>query len=818
MHIAHWLIGLLLGWALAAAPAVAAEDFLTPDQAFVIAAAAPDADTLRVSWRIAEGYYLYQSKIRFTTTTPGVTLGIPDLPPAEPKDDPIFGEVQIYRGNLQVDVPIERAPGAPDIISVQARSQGCADAGLCYPPRTQKVVVALPSLADGPLPVDPKMVAQMEQVVGAPTGSQPPSAAVSAAPEPTDEPAPMASADPAEAWLDAPDSASDEDLFGNFEDDILPAEEAFTLQTELLEGNLLALRWTIAPGTYLYRDQLQVESTTAQAVLAQREPPPGKLKQDSVKPDGSIGDVEVYYDAVEWRIPVINTAGEPLGATFQASFQGCADRGICYPPLRETFTVTLAKAGDDTAAEPVSAPPAATVTSTPAANQRVNATADAEPVAEQDRIAALLADGNLWLIVGSFFVIGLLLAFTPCVFPMIPILSGIIAGQGDRITTRKAFVLSLVYVLAMALTYTVAGVLAASLGENLQAALQNPIALSVFAGVFVLLALSMFGFYELQLPSGLQSRLADVSNRQSGGSLAGVAIMGLLSALIVGPCVAPPLAGALIYIGQTGDQLLGGLALFAMALGMGVPLIVIGTSAGKLLPRAGAWMDAVKAVFGVLMLGVAIYLLERVLPVEAVMLAWGLLLMASGVYMGATLPADGPVSGWRKLWRALGYALLLYGALFLIGAAAGGKDTLQPLRGLGQGLGLGGGAGAGVAELQFRKIKTGDDLNRELAAASAAGQPVMLDFYADWCVYCKMMEKNTFPAPEVRQALAGARLLKADVTANDEADRALQAHVGIPAPPAMIFWRADGTEARNYRLLGYKGPAEFADHVRQATQ
>ncbi len=424
----------------------------------------------------------------------------------------------------------------------------------------------------------------------------------------------------------------------------------------------------------------------------------------------------------------------------------------------------------------------------------------------------MLKNSSSWLILASFFGIGLLLAFTPCVFPMIPILSGIIAGQGTQITTRKAFTLSLVYVLAMAATYTIAGVMAGLFGSNIQAAFQNPWILSSFAALFVLLALSMFGFFELQLPASWQTKLSDISNQQQGGSLIGVAIMGLLSALIVGPCVAPPLAGALIFIGQTGDWLLGGLALFAMSMGMGAPLIAIGTSAGKLLPRAGAWMDTVKAVFGIVMLGLAISMLERFIPPAAAMLLWGALLVVSAVYMGAVRQLPVEASGWSKLWKGLGMALLIYGALFLVGVAAGGKDALQPLRGI-----LSTSAGSGQAShLEFKRIKSMDDLQRELNAAKANNKPVMLDFYADWCVYCKQMERNTFPAPEVQAVLSNFVLLQADVTDQDDTDLALQKHIGIPAPPAMIFWSDTGEEYKHLRLMGYMDAADFSKHAAKA--
>jgi len=355
------------------------------------------------------------------------------------------------------------------------------------------------------------------------------------------------------------------------------------------------------------------------------------------------------------------------------------------------------------------------------------------------------------------------------------------------------------------------------LGRSLQATFQKPWILGVCAFIFVLLALSMFGLYELQLPSRWQSRLSEASNRQQGGKYTGVAIMGLLSALIVGPCVAPPLAGALIYIGQTGDAVLGGIGLFALAMGMGAPLLLIGASAGKLLPRAGAWMDAIKAVFGVGMLAVAIVLLERIIPPAVAMVLWGTLMITSAIYMGALRQLPVEATGWSRLWKGLGFTLLVYGALMLVGAAAGGRDTVQPLRGIG--FSAGGGAAAQSGELHFRRIKTLADLEREVASASADGRPVMLDFYADWCVSCKELERYTFSDPAVHAALKDFVLLQADVTADDSDDRALlQGHFGLPGPPAIIFYGRDGTERRNYRVVGYMEASEFASHVQQAIQ
>jgi thiol:disulfide interchange protein DsbD len=762
------------GVLLAALVAGASPEFLTPDKAFRISAAPGGADRVDLTWRIEDGYYLYRDKFRIQSDTPGVEVGTPHLPAGERKDDEFFGRVDIFRREVTLAIPVKASGPMPEAVTLRALSQGCADAGLCYPPHQQTVRVAMAAGSASP---------------ATPTADTAP-AARSAAPPP--------SAGKPTAGLGLGRTLG---LDGG--DDLLPAEEAFKFSATVLDDTRLRLAWQIAPGTYLYQDKVKAAIEGAGVTLLPLDLPAPKIKKDTIRPDGEIGDVAVFAESFEVVARLQRSDPAVRNVVLVANYQGCADRGICYPPQKTRVKLELPELGGAApAATAVVA--AATTPATPAAAQ--------EPVSEQDRIASMLQRDSAWLILASFFGIGLLLAFTPCVFPMIPILSGIIAGQGRHITARKAFVLSLVYVLAMALTYTVAGVLAGLFGQNLQAAFQNPWIIGVFAAVFVALSLSMFGFYELQLPSALQSRLSELSNRQQGGNLIGVAIMGLLSALIVGPCVAPPLAGALIYIGQTGDAVLGGLALFALSMGMGAPLIAIGTSAGKFLPRAGAWMDSVKAVFGVLMLAVAIYLVERVIPEAAAMLLWGALLIVSGVYLGAFQHLPIEATGWRKLWKGLGVILVVYGALMLVGAAAGGRDTLQPLRGIV----LAGQGAAAPQKVAFRPVKTVADLDRELAAAKAASRPVMLDFYADWCVYCKQLEKETFPDPAVQAALAEGVVLKADVTANDDADKALLARIGIPGPPAMIFWGADGTERRGSRLLGFMAPAAFSEHVRTA--
>ena len=584
------------------------------------------------------------------------------------------------------------------------------------------------------------------------------------------------------------------DSLGGAQDDILDPDDAFQISHDSLPGQF-KVNWVIAEGHYLYRDKIQITTEESSVDSKPLIMPAGEAKDDPIFNK----TLYVFHNFADATLPYQYTFNGDKDVTFKVKYQGCSEiSGICYPPQTKKFTVRLS---------PITAAQAAAIAESP--------NALSEPVSEQDEMSNALRSGNTWLTLIIFFGAGLLLAFTPCVFPMIPILSGIIVGQGEDISTRKAFYLSLVYVLAMALTYTVIGILVGLSGENIQAWFQNPWIIGSFAILFVGLSFSMFGFYDMQMPASIQSKLATISNSQQGGHIAGVAIMGFLSALIVGPCVTAPLVGALIYIAETGDAVLGGMALFSLSMGMGAPLLLIGASAGKLLPRAGLWMDAVKAVFGVLLLGLAIWLLERVTPVAVTMAMWAALIIVSAIYMGAIDSISDGSSGWKKLWKGLGVLLLIYGIIILIGLASGNRNVFQPLKGL---AGAGSSATQQIAHLKFKQIKGVAGLNAALAEARAAGKPVMLDFYADWCVSCKEMEHFTFTDPAVIKALEGVVLLQADVTPNDDKDTELYKHFGIIGPPSIMFFGADGKERKNYRVVGFMEAEKFKQQIKRAVK
>ena len=576
----------------------------------------------------------------------------------------------------------------------------------------------------------------------------------------------------------------------------LKPDQAFIFTAEVRDPATVVARWVIADGYYLYQDKFSFKFKD-DAPVAIGEPvfPKGKYKEDEY-----FGRMEVYYRQVEVVLPLQRQADGRLPVVLEVRYQGCAEKGFCYPPMKQSIELVIPGSGG--------LMPAAVTT---------GAAGPGAGLPEQDRIARSLATDSLWLSLLGFFGFGLLLAFTPCVLPMLPILSSIIIGQGGRVSTRRAFLLSSSYVMAMALTYTAAGVTAALFGSNLQIMFQNPWVLGGFSALFVLLALSMFGLYQIQMPAALQTRLAAISQRQAGGTYVGAGVMGLLSALIVGPCVAAPLAGILIYIGMTGDAWLGGLSLFALSMGMGVPLVLFGTSAGKLLPRVGPWMEIIKNVFGVMLLAVAIWLLERIIPAPLTLLLWAALLIIIAVYMGAFDRLDREASRWRRLWKGSGLVMSVYGVILIVGAASGGDDVLQPLQGLRL---AGSGATGNVLESrpapEFKQVKGLEGVRREVMAAAARNQPVMVDFYADWCIDCKRMEKRTFSDPRVRESLDRMVLLQADVTDNDPADQALLRQYGLFGPPAILFFDSQGNELRQFRLVGFLDPEAFSGHARAA--
>ncbi len=734
----NWLlarIGLVLVGLALGLPSFAADEFLPPQQAYKYSTRIEN-DRLIVTWTIEKGYYLYKKKMGVASTMATVQLGEPDWPKGESHSDEYFGEQEIYRGTVDVPVPITFHSDRPSKLALELKLQGCADAGLCYPPQKWKTEVAVPAAA----------------------GSN--------------------------------DLRSFLKPKGNSQDDFLPPDEAFRFGAGMERPDSVALTWIIADGYYLYKHRIEVTTDSTQVQLGKPVLPEGKPKHYEF-----FGDTEVYYEILEASLPVARAANSTGSLALKVTYQGCAEGGLCYNPITKTVSVEL--------------PPTDVATALPEAPA---STSQGTMVAEQDQLAAALQGDNLFYALLTFFGAGLLLSLTPCVLPMIPILSGIIVGQGENVTRRRSFALAFTYVQGMALTYAAAGaIFVLAFKQAPQAFFQQPWIVTLMVLLFVALALAMFGAYTLQLPASMQTRLTDVSNRQKSGTYIGTFIMGALSALVVTACVAPAIIAALSVISQSREIMRGALALYATGLGMGVPLLIVGASAGSLLPKAGPWMDTVKQLFGVLFLGVAIYLAQPLLPDTLTMLLWSALAAISGFWIFSLKGRSGtPIAAPV---RAVGLMSLVYGILLLIGAASGSHDPLQPLSHLRNGTGA---ATANAHGLAFDRIKTVADLDARIAAAVASGRPVMLDFYADWCVSCKEMEKYTFTDAGVQSALANAVLLQADVTANDDHDQALLARFGIFGPPTIAFFDTRGVELKNFRLVGFVPAGGFRDHVAAA--
>jgi len=570
--------------------------------------------------------------------------------------------------------------------------------------------------------------------------------------------------------------------------DFLPVDQAFKYSLQDNNDGTVTLLWDIAPGYYLYRDRMKVEGNNTG--LNDVSYPSGKTITDEF-----FGDSEVYFNLAELLI----TTGD--ANALKLTWQGCAKAGLCYPPQ----TVRVDFSGQEVQAADISGP---------GSNGDVTSAAASNELAEDQSLASQLAgSGLIWNLV-IFFGLGLLLVFTPCVLPMIPILSAVIVGS-DALRGR-AFILSLVFVVAMAITYALLGVAAALAGANLQAMLQAPLFIAPLAVIFVLLALSMFGLYELQLPAFIRDRLDQVNSKQKGGSLSGAAVMGFISALLASPCMTAPLAGALIYIADSGNASFGGLALLALGLGMGAPLIALATIGSGLLPKPGAWMNGVKAVFGFILLGTAVWFLERILDDPLILALWGALALALGLSVRQVVNTQSTEAPLKTLMSSTGAVITLWGALMVIGAAAGGTQLWQPLATL---AGSGNATpAASKAHARFDSFKSVNDLNRAVESAGSKGQWTLVDFYADWCISCKVIEKEVFGDPEIVEALSDMQLLRADVTANDKLDQELMRKLQVVGPPTILIIGPDGQEYRAQRTIGEVSARQFLNRLAAARQ
>ncbi len=774
------------------------DELLAPEEAFRTSVAVVDGK-IEVTQDIEDGYFVYRDKFRVESDH--ADIGALNLPHGVRKQDEFFGEVETFRNRVafNADIAADTATRA----TVTVVSQGCADAGVCYPPMTEDFVVEVPATSTAGAPqLNGGTLSPLPAPTQTSRGSSDPVLIDMSGSNTVLSPQNHSSNNSPITGATSGKSLFDSMRIDKSGDEVLDPERAFTLLVDPVSDGKLPLSWLIAEGHYLYDPKFNFQVLNPSNIgIANVEISEGKLKTDEF-----FGEVEVHRGQARAQLSFNNI--EPVrNVTLKIGYQGCADIGVCYPPQYKEISVAEIPASMVAASAVGTNGTGGSNTSVTLENGNTTATVQ---VAEQDRLAASLGSGKTITTILTFFGLGLLLTFTPCVLPMIPILSSIIVGRGDEIGTGKAFRLSLVYVLAMALTYTIAGVIIGLTGENIQATLQHPYVLAAFALLFVILSASMFGLYELQMPAFIQNRLMTVSNQQKSGSYLGVASMGFLSALIVGPCVTAPLVGALIYIGQTGDAVLGGAALFALSMGMGLPILIIGTSFGKYLPAAGPWMDKIKAVFGFMLLGLAIWMIDRVVPSWVTMSLSAILLIMIGMFLGVF---DGqPGGNLQKVGKGIGYVSVVYGTLLLIGVGTGAGTLLRPLQGLTTD-GSDAGGQSSTQHVTFHRVRSIPDLEAALSSARSQSKPVILDFYADWCVSCKEMEAFTFTNAQVAARMNQAVLLQADVTANNSEDKELLRRYGIFGPPAIIFYDNEGVEIDGARVVGFMSADKFLAHL-----
>ncbi len=711
---------------------------LPTEEAFKFQASLVNPNTIEAVWTIAEGYYMYRSKLGFTAEPVQVVLGEPKYPAGTIKHDEYFGEVETYTDSVRISLPLDRDHFVGGPLVLFAAGQGCnKPVGVCYPPITQRIQIDVP-VTRSSLTNDLRSGSIKTSSESSSTGS---------------------SATTLQTLLGTTTADTHE---------FLDPEDAFQLEIEIAGENALAVHFKIAPGYYLYRDKISFQIAQGNAQIRVFDLPPGNVKQDPY-----FGAVDVYLISRSIIVPIERNDLMADTLSVSINFQGCAEKGICYAPMNTIRTIELPGV--------------------------VNTKND-------DQAKGVLSVGNLVGFFGAAFVTGLLLTFTPCVLPLIPILSSIIVGQGGTSGRLRGGVISLAYVLGTAATYAAIGTVAGSTGEQLQAYFQNIWAIGLISIILTLMALSMFGLYEIQMPVFIQSILTSRTASLSAGSFSMIFLLGAISALVVGACVSPLLISVLSIAIFYGDPYLGAGLMFSMALGMGVILIAIGFGAGILLPRTGAWMDRVKRLFGVMLIGVAIYLLGTI-PAVPVLLLWAVLLIMFGIYLVKSKTA---VLKWRYAWNALGTLCIIWGMLAMFGGLNGGRNILKPVT-----LALFSeeilkDTVSGKSETQFYKVTSLAEFEQLLSGAHSDEESVILDFYADWCTDCLRMEKTTFNDPQVRTALSQFRLLKLDVTdPSDTVGKTIKQRYGVYGPPALLFFNPQGQELLEKRLYGYLDPNRF---------